>query len=411
MREAFIIGTARGMFTMTLPGPLGGGGRPLAALAIASEQLAAGCAGLANLISVNGLALAAVAATGDLRHLEQICRLLVDGQRKAAPYLLSTAITEPGAGTDVEDVDLLRSARLSCEARPVAGGYRLNGTKVFISNGNIADTHIVIMSTDRAHPVETMAVFRIDRGTPGLSIGRVERKMGQKACPAVELVFEDCFVPERNRIGQGSIAGRGISLVLGASRGPVGAFGAGVALGAYERALEYAHNHKLGAGWLIDQQWVQLRLADMLRNVMIARGAYLEAVLANSLFGLTALLDPGRLAPLARLIPQAVFAAAPTSRVAATKQASRIARRALDGLGSWQVDVASGYGAAAKVSGSELGMANSHLALDIMGADGLRHDHGMEKLFRDAKLLEIYEGTNQLNRIEIYHRCVGRDAA
>lgn len=398
-------------FTLMVPKMFGGVGYSFGAMMIGMEELAAGCLGIANLMGVHGLALSTVAATGDLGHMETICRELSESERSGDPALLSTAITEPSAGTDVEDIELLRKARLACEATPVKGGYRLNGRKVFISNGSIARTHIVIMVTDRKKPAESMWTFRVDSGTPGFSIGRVERKMGQKACPAAELVFEDCFVPEKNRIGARPVAGRGVDMVLGATRGAVGVFGTGVARGAYERALAYARTHKIRGRWLIDEQWVQFRLTDMHRNVMMGRAAYIEAMLSNELFGLSSLISAAPAAQeIMKKLPGVVFDNPVTKAFTHDPRVRAAVWRRISGIPEWQSSAACAYGEASKVLGTDVGMLNCGMAVDIMGADGLRHDRGMEKLYRDAKLLQIYEGTNQLNRIEIYKHAASRAA-
>ncbi len=395
----------RGYFSMMVPRAFGGAGLAFGAMMLAIEEIAAGCLGIANLIAVHGLAVSMVASTGDLPAVERVSRLLVEGECEGKPRLLSTGITEPSAGTDTEDADLLASAHLDCEARPVRGGYRLRGRKVFISNGSLAHTHVVLMPTDRGDPVHTTFTFLVEGTTPGFSIGRVERKMGQKACPAAELVFDDCFVPESARINSRPMPGKRIELVLGATRGGVAAFGAGVARGAYERALAFARSHRIRGRWLIDEQWVQMRLADMLRNVMTARSAYVEAMLSNELFGLSSLVAGSRVQELLmRHVPQPVLDSRATQRLIGSGRTRQRVRRAVDELEAWKVDASSAVGAAAKVSATELGMENCHLALDILGAAGLRHDQGVEKLYRDAKLLTIYEGTNQLNRIELYKK-------
>ncbi|MCC6553776.1 MAG: acyl-CoA/acyl-ACP dehydrogenase [Polyangiaceae bacterium] len=399
-----------GWFSMMIPKMFGGQGLSFGAMMVGIEEMAAGCLGLANLFAVHGLAVSTVAATGDVQGMEKVSRLLAESEKQGCPALLSTAITEPGAGSDVEDVDLLPGARLQCEATPVRGGYRLNGRKVFISNGSIARIHVVIMPTDRRRPVDTTFAFLVETGTPGLRIGRVERKMGQKACPAAELVFEDCFVPESSRLHSKPLPGRRIELVLGATRGGVAVFGAGVARGAYERALAYARTHALGGRWLIDQQWVQMRLSDMLRNVMLARASYVDAMLSNELFGLSALASSGTANEISRLLPQALFDARAVRRVVVSRRTQQMLQSSIEGLPTYQVDTASAFGAASKVSATDLGIESCHMALDIMGADGLRHDQGVEKLYRDAKLLQIYEGTNQINRIELYKRGVNRAA-
>lgn len=409
-QDALRAAAGYGFFSMMIPRFFGGGGLPVGAFMIGLEEIAAGCPGIANLIAVHGLGLLTLAGMGDMGKMAEVATTIVKSEREGDPKLLSTAITEPEAGTDVEDVDFLRTARLSSEARKVPGGYELHGTKVFISNGNIAHMHVVVMPTNRKEPVGTMAAFLVETGTPGFAVGRVEHKMGQKACPAAELVFDGCFVPEERRIGSGSFAGRTTEMVLGASRGSVCAFGAGAARGAFEKALSYARTHRVGGSRLIDQQWVRFKLADMQRNVMIARAAYIEAMFTNELFGLNSLFAANTAMALTRFVPRALFESKPIQRLLASKAASKVTCKLLNAIDAWKVDTASAFGAAAKLTGTDIGITNCHLALDIMGGDGLRRDLGMEKLFRDAKLLQIYEGTNQLNRIEFFKRAVNRTA-
>ena len=395
----------QGWLTTMIPRLLGGRGLPLGATMMALEELSVGCLGLANLIAAHGLALCTIAGTGDVQRMAEVCRELVLSSANGRPALLSTALTEPSAGTDYEDEDLLRLARLSSEARPAPGGYILGGRKVFISNGSIAETHVVIMPTDRKRPVESLAAFLVRRGTPGLSVGRVERKMGQKACPAAELVFEDCFVPEDRRL-VGAPVMRALDLALGATRGAVGVFGAGVARAAFERALAYARTHEHEGRPLIEQQWAQFRLTEMRRNLMVARAAYVEAMLSNELFGLASLLRPNALERAARLLPDAVIDRLPVERVVGSRLVGEAFARAIAHMSEAMIGVSSALGAHGKVTGTDMGMRNCELALDLMGEDGLRHDRGVEKLFRDARLLQIYEGTNQLNRMEVHKRLI-----
>lgn len=405
-RELLAAASDDGWFTMMVPRLLGGQGLPLGAMMIGLEELSAGCLGLANLISVHGLAVAAVASTGNLDGLRRVSEMLVEGERRGEPALLSTAITEPGAGTDAENADLLKVARLCCEARPVRHGYLLSGRKVFISNGSIAAAHVVMMPTDLGRPVETMEAFLVPARTEGLSIGRVEHKMGQRACPAAELIFEDCFVPERARLGGVPIARRGLELTLGATRVGVGVFGAGVALGAYRRALRYARTHRWRGDPLIDAQWVRFRLTEMRQNLMVARSAYVEAMLANEMFGLSGLMVPGPVERAIGALPNGVRDRLRVADLLGLAGVRDSLLRRIKAMPEDEVSLAAALGSHAKVTGSDMGMANCEIALDLMGADGLRHDRGMEKLYRDAKLLQIYEGTNELNRIEIHRRLV-----
>ena len=149
-------------------------------------------------------------------------------------------------------------------------------------------------------------------------------------------------------------------------------------------------------------------LAEMQRNVMLARASYVDAMLSNELFGLSALVGQNALADLMRKVPQPILDSRPVQALLTSRRSRETLQKSIADLPQADLDVASSHGSAAKVSCTELGMTNCHLALDIFGAAGLRHDRGIEKLYRDAKLLTIYEGTNQLNRIEIYQRSVHR---
>jgi len=378
-------------------------------MTIALEEVSAGCVGLANLIAVHGLAVSFVAASGDVSAMARVSRQLVAGERAGKPSLLSTALTEPGAGTDMEEAELLRVAQLCSEAKPVPGGYLLSGRKVFISNGSIADTHVVLAPIDRRRPVETLTAFLVPSSAQGVSVARVERKMGQKACPAAELLFEECFVPEEQRLTGTPMAERGMDLVLGATRGAVGVFGAGVARGAYERALDWARRRTIGGRPAIEQQWVQLRLVDMRRNLMMARAAYLEAMLSNELFGLAGLARAGVLERVAGVVPKRVLEGPRIRRVLESRRASDGLQQRIAEASEHEVGLSSATGAHSKITGSDLAVESCEMAIELMGADGLRHDRGVEKLLRDAKLLQIYEGTNQLNRMEMYRRLVATE--
>jgi alkylation response protein AidB-like acyl-CoA dehydrogenase len=153
--DALRLACEYGLFSMGFPRMLGGQGSPFGAVTVACEEISAGCVGIANLIYVNGLAISCVAATFNLRWIADFADIVCQSEKTGNPRLLSTAITEPGAGSDVEDDELVKYADLCCSARPVQGGYLLNGRKVFISNGSVADTHVVLMPTDPKSPAET----------------------------------------------------------------------------------------------------------------------------------------------------------------------------------------------------------------------------------------------------------------
>jgi acyl-CoA dehydrogenase len=207
--QAILVEACRsGIFSLALPRSLGGQGVSLLALNIGLERLARSCLGIANLLSVHGLALGILGATGALSQLQRLAKNIVAGERSCNPFLLSTAATEPSAGTDMEDVDLLARAQIQSEAVQVNGGWKLNGRKVFVSNGSLASAHVVLMPTDKARPVETLSAFLVEACRPGLRVVRVEHKLGQRACPAAELYFEDCLVPDSHKLNQGTVAGK-----------------------------------------------------------------------------------------------------------------------------------------------------------------------------------------------------------
>ncbi len=393
-------------FSMSIPRMFGGGGLPLGALVIALEEIGAGCMGFANIICVHFLGFSCVAASCETSLIDRVCRRMVEAEKRGRPYILSTAITEPGAGSDVEDEEHLKTAKLVSEAKRVSGGYLINGRKCFISMGSMADEHVCLMPIDKKQPVETFAGFMVRNGTPGFSIGKTELKMGQKACPAVELIFEDCFVPEEDVVATMDDFDKTLGLVLGATRGSVGCLGAAIARGAFERALSYCRAHKLHGKTMTEHQWVQFKLTDMFKNVMAARAVYVDAILNSEINGLTGILMNPRMRQMEWLVPKRVASSKFTSKLFCHPKTRDFFRSKAANIPKEVFYRSCAYGDAAKVVGTDIGMENCGMAIELMGMDGLRHDMGMEKLYRDAKLLQIYEGTNQLNRIDLYKRMI-----
>ena len=289
------------------------------------------------------------------------------------------------------------------EAKPVNGGYRLNGRKVFISNGSVAEYVVVIAPLDRARPVETQSSFLVKRGDPGFSVGRVEEKMGMKACPAAELVFEDCHIPRSNLIGLEGAAVRFTEIVLGASRGPVGAIATGTARGALERAVAFARGKRSGGRRLIDHQWVQLKLAEMARKVHVARQAYLDAAMTFDTRSIPKLMGTLTSRLLLEGIPSSVRRKPIVSRLLhsdlAKRQTLAMVDKVIDEEDLRQVQQLASI---AKVSGSDVAVDVAYEALQIVGLEGSLQHYELEKIYRDAKLTQIYEGTNELNRHNIF---------
>ena len=385
------------------------------------EEIASVCVGLANVIGVHYLGVGTLCAAWNIPLMKRVLGDVCRGERRGEPCLLSLAITEPEAGTDVEETLLLDRARVGTIARRADGGYVLNGRKVFISNGHVSAWHMVIAYMDRKNPVETSVQAAVKTGTPGFSFGRHEDKMGQKACVASELVFEDCFVPDE-LICSSPEQFRGLSrtprqlaqlvidFVVSSSRTGVGAFAAGAARGAYETALRYARGKTVGGEPLADRQWAQSILAGMYRNANTARALYMESACANALKGMYKLMYSRRLYYFMDLMPRWYFALF-VSPFMGLRLMTRLFRKVyFEDYTVQEAEASSGWASLVKFAASDLAMENANLALDLMGADGLRHDNGAEKFFRDARLLQIYEGTNQLNRINLFKNLIARDA-
>lgn len=405
------------LFSRWIPRMMGGEGWHLLSLYAFLEEVSSHCVGLANVIGVHYLGVATLTATWNLSLMSRVFADVRAGERKGEPCLVSLAITEPDAGTDVEETVLLDRATLGTHGqREPDGSYRLNGRKVFISNGHVSRWHMVICYQDRKKAADTMMVLAVHKHLPGFSLGAQEHKMGQRACVASELIFDDCrvpadcvaFDPEQTRgfsrshheIGQTII-----DYVVSSTRAGVGAFAAGVAQGALRHALEYSHNHShshSGASKrLIDRQMVQTTLADMAANARQARQAWLESAFYNTGFGLFAKLSEPFSQQLERMAPGFFYRPVSGWVMRRSLSTNWIRKQLLDSYPEHCQHGSSGLASLAKFTCSDLAIENADKAMELMGADGLRHSQGVEKLLRDAKLLQIYEGTNQLNRINL----------
>lgn len=416
----------RGFYTMFIPKLFGGKGYNIPALSCVLEEMASACTAMANLVGVHYLGVDTLAASWNIRLMNKIMRDVAEGERVGQPRLVSLAITEPEAGTDVEEVELLSKARVTCHVERVKGGRLINGRKIFISNGHLSTWHMVIGYEDLHRPEETTVMLAVRTGSKGFSFGRMEKKMGQRACPASELIFEDCFVPEENvcfdygyldkmarwmgrpKRSVVEYTSQVIHYVLSTSRAGVAGFATGVARGAYEEALRFAVETQVGGRRLIDQEWARCLLAEMYKNVALARLSYVETNYANSLYGMFKVLQWKPMFYLLKLTPRQFLdrVAAPFLSLGAVTLLFR--KLCLDGQKDEEMQRTSGWASLAKFAASDFGLRNCQLALDLMGRAGVLFDQRAEKHLRDCKLLQIYEGTNQLNRLNLFNCLIGR---
>lgn len=246
-------------------------------------------------------------------------------------------LTEPGAGSDAGGV--------RTTAVEDGDDYIINGTKCFISNGPIAGIYTVLASTRPKAGVLGLTAFMVERNRPGVSIGKEEDKMGMRLSCTSEVIFDNVRVPKDHMLGKKNRGFKIILETLDHSRAGVGAFGVGIAQRACEIATVYAKQRKQFGAPIANLQAVEQMLADMEIRTQTGRQMYLHAA---------ELMDAG---------------------LPFTLEAS-----------------------CAKTSGTDAGMANVVDGLQVMGGYGYMKDYPMEKIFRDAKILQIYEGTNQVQR-------------
>ncbi|MEW6201303.1 MAG: acyl-CoA dehydrogenase family protein [bacterium] len=382
-----------------IPKPFGGKGFLTTHFAVLMEELSSHCAGVANIFGAHALGLCPLLMSPDIRHYARYMQPVALKEKQGEPALFALAITEPEAGSDVEDRDELKTARLSTHARKVDGGYVLNGRKVFISNGSVARYIWVGGVLDRKNPLETALSFVVPNDAKGFSVGRVEKKMGQRACPAAELIFEDVFVPEEDRVGDEGEGERLIAIVLGASRGPVGAIATGIARGAFERLLEYLNATKVNGKYLFEYQWCQVMLTDLMAKIQIARQLYFDATMFCDLMGLPKLLEHP-LMKLLNLAPDLLMNSGVARRLFTSRRMYRLVRNLAErNIRAEDISLIATYSSMAKWIASDLAVEITSKAMDIIGADGPVEEYGIEKMYRDAKLTQIYEGTNQINQL------------
>lgn len=398
------------MLSIIIPPMFGGQGADLVEFAIMLEELCSGCTGLGNVVGAHYLGYAGMAAGMDMGLLGRVSREIVEAEKRGEPLMLSAAHTEPSAGSDVEDEEAMHTARVHCAAKKVEGGYVIGGTKVFISDGHFATYHITSAYTDLKRPIDSGIGALVKTGDPGFTMVKHEHKMGQRACPASTLVFEDCFVPDDRIIMAGDGGGyfERVLFVLGTSRVGVAAIAAGCARGAYEQAIRVAKTERFKGRFLIDEQWVQMALADMLANVMIARSLYLSAAFCEQQVGMMKLLDNSLSAWSQKITPGFVFDSAPVRAILGGRAAASIFNRLLAGTEVRLRQRGQAHSSAAKWVAGDLAMKNADLAMEIAGAAGIEQSGGVEKVFRDAKLLQIYEGTNQINRKHLWDSIIIR---
>jgi butyryl-CoA dehydrogenase len=327
-----------GLTGAPLPESVGGSGFSYLGWTLVMEELGAADMSSAVMLSVHILSQYPVVTWGSE---EQRSRWL--GPMVAGEALGAFALTEPSAGSDAAAI-ATRAERVGTAESPE--GYRLTGSKIWISNAPEADRYLVFATIDPSAGSKGITAFLVEKGMDGFRFGAHEKKMGIRSCPAAELVFDGCFVPVANRLGG---EGEGYKIALSAlaeGRISIAAACVGLARSALEQAAAWIGQRKAFGGVLADQQGLRFLVAEMARDVEAARAL--------------------------------------TRQAAATKDRGE------------PIGVASSL---AKWTASDTAMKVATDAVQLFGASGYSRETGIERLMRDAKGAQIYEGTNQIHRL------------
>ena len=252
--------------------------------------------------------------------------------------LVAFGLTEANAGSD--------AAGIQTTATKDGDYYVLNGTKQWITNAGEADIYTVIAITDRSRGARGASAFIVEKGTEGFSFGKKEKKMGIRASVTRELIFEDCRIPRENLLGREGMGFIVAMKTLDQSRIGVGAQGVGVAQGAFEEAVKFARQRVQFGKPVISFQAVQHMLADMATEIEAARAL---------VYSVARYIDSG------------------------AKDITKVS-------------------AMAKTFATDVAMRVTTNAVQVMGGSGYMREYPVEKMMRDAKILQIYEGTNQIQR-------------
>ena len=332
---------ALGLMGIPFPEEYGGMGSGMLSFAVAVEEMARVCAATSTVYLVTtGLASLPLFHFGNEEQRHRFVPPLAGGEK-----LSCFALTETGAGSD--------PAAMETAAVPKDGGYVLNGNKIFITNGAEADIILVFATVDKSLRHKGITAFVVEKGSPGFSVGKHENKLGIRASSTVELVFEDCYVPVENRIGN---EGDGFKVALNAideSRVIVAAQALGIAQAAYEKSLSYARERQQFGQPISGFQAIQWMLADMATQIDAARLLTYRAA---------CLQDDNQ----------------PFVKEAAM----------------------------AKVFAAETAMSVTTKAIQIYGGYGYSKEYPLERYFRDAKITEIYEGTSEMQRMTIARQII-----
>ncbi|MGD8190385.1 acyl-CoA dehydrogenase [Brevibacillus ginsengisoli] len=325
-----------GLTGIPWPEEYGGAGADYMSYVIAVEELSRVDASIGVTLSAHvSLASWPLYKFGTEEQKQKFLRPLAEGKKMGA-YCL----TEAGSGSD--------SAGMRTTAVKDGDDYILNGSKIFITNAGEADTYIVFAVTDAAMKHKGVSAFIVEKGMPGFSMGKKEKKLGIRSSTTLEVIFEDVRVPKENMLGEEGQGFKIAMMTLDGGRNGIAAQALGIAQGAYEHALNYAKERNQFGKPIAALQAIQFKLADMATKI----------------------------------------------------EASRL----LTYQAAWLEDQGLPYGKASamsKVFAGDTAMEVTTEAVQVFGGYGYTRDYPVERFMRDAKITQIYEGTNEIQRVVI----------
>jgi butyryl-CoA dehydrogenase len=326
----------QGLMGMTVPKKYGGAGIDRMSYMIALEEISRFCGSTGITVEAhNSLGVGHIYERGTEEQRKKYLPRLIKGDAIAA-----WALSEPNAGSDAASV----------QTTAVRDGdeWILNGTKQFITSGDIAEVVTVMAKTDKTQGAKGISAFIVEKDTTGFRVGQLEDKLGLRGSRTAELVLENCHVPKENLLGEENLGFVGAMNILDRGRTAIGAMAVGIARGALEDSLQYAKKREQFGRPIGKFQAIQWKLADMATEI-----------------------DAARL-----LVYRAAFL---------EDQGERFTKEA----------------AMAKLFGSEMAMRATRQAIQIHGGYGFMRDLPLERYFRDIKLCEIGEGTSEVQRMVI----------
>jgi alkylation response protein AidB-like acyl-CoA dehydrogenase len=326
------------------PSEYGGLGGSFVTYVKVVEEVSKACASSALIIAVQELGALPILIGGSEEQKRRWVPDLASGAKIAA-----YALTEPGSGSDA-------AGSMRTKARRDGDDYVLDGTKIWITNGSVADIVTVFAVTDASKGPNGISAFVVEKGTPGFRVGKLEKKMGIRGSPTVELSFENCRVPAANLLGEEGVGFKIAMKVLDKSRPGIAAQALGIAQGALDYATEYTKQRVAFGKPISQQQGLQFMLADMKTEVEAARLLLYEA-----------------------------------------------ARKCDDSAPDVTV-----WAAMAKLKCGDTAMSVTTDAVQLLGGYGYSTEYPVERMMRDAKITQIYEGTQQIQRIVIARSMVGK---